>query len=59
MEARKMLQRITQHNTFNLNSEEYNAVEIFRTSEIENGVYTGRVLLYKKGTQVISSICCC
>jgi len=54
-----MLQRITQHNTVNLNSEEYNAVEIFRTSEIENGVYTGRILLYKKGTQAISSICCC
>ena len=59
MDTMKMLQRITQHNTVNLNSEEYNAVEIFRTSEIENGVYTGRVLLYKKGTQVISSICCC
>lgn len=59
MDTMKMLQRITQHNTVNLNSEEYNAVEIFRTSEIENGVYTGRVILYKKGTQLISSICCC
>ena len=59
MNTMKMLQRITQHNTVNLNSEEYNAVEIFRTSEIENGVYTGRILLYKKGTQAISSICCC
>ena len=59
METMQMIQRIFQQSNVLVNDEEYNAVEVFRTSEIENGVYTGRVLLYKKGTQVISSICCC
>jgi len=59
METMQTLQRIFQHSYILINGEEYNTTEVFRVSEIDLGIYTGRITLYKKGTQLISSICCC
>lgn len=53
------LERIFEHSEVKINDELYNAVESYQTSEIDLGVYTGRVDLYKDGTQLITSSCCC
>lgn len=53
------LERIFEHSEVKINDELYNATEAYQTSEVDLGVYTGRVDLYKDGTQVITSSCCC
>jgi len=53
------LERIFDHSEVKINNELYNATEAYQTSEVDLGVYTGRVDLYKDGTQVITSSCCC
>lgn len=53
------LERIFDHSEVKINNELYNATEAYQTSEIDLGIYTGRVDLYKDGTQVITSSCCC
>lgn len=58
-ETQDVLERVFEHKTVNVNDELYNAIDIYQTSELDNGVYTGRVDLLKDGTQIISSECCC
>ena len=58
-ETQSTLERIFDHSEVKINDELYNATEAYQTSEVDLGVYTGRVDLYKDGTQVITSSCCC
>jgi len=44
---------------FTIDSKAYNATDVFKVSEIDLGIYTGRIDLYKSDTAVISSLCCC
>ena len=53
------LERIFEHSEVYINDEKYNAVDIYKTSEIYNGVYTGLVDILKEDTQLITSACCC
>ena len=58
-DTQNTIERIFEHKTVLINYEEYNAIEVYQTTEIDLGVYTGRIDLLKKGTEVISSSCCC
>lgn len=58
-DTQNTIERIFEHKTVLINDEEYNAIEVYQTTEIDLGVYTGRIDLLKKGTEVISSSCCC
>ena len=53
------LERIFEHSEVYINDEKYNAVDIYKTSEIDNGIYTGLVDILKEDTQLITSACCC
>lgn len=58
-DTQNTIERIFEHTYVSINNEEYNAIDVFQVTEIDLGVYTGRVDLLKKGTEIISSICCC
>ena len=58
-DTQNTIERIFEHTEVLINNEEYNAIDVFQVTEIDLGVYTGRVDLLKKGTEIISSICCC
>lgn len=58
-DTQNTIERIFEHTEVSINNEEYNAIDVFQVTEIDLGVYTGRVDLLKKGTEIISSICCC
>lgn len=58
-DTQNTIERIFEHTEVLINDEEYNALEVYQTTEIDLGIYTGRVDLLKKGTEIISSICCC
>ena len=58
-DTQNTIERIFEHKTVLINYEEYNAIEVYQTTEIDLGIYTGRIDLLKKGTEIISSSCCC
>ena len=58
-DTQNTIERIFEHKTVLINDEEYNAIEVYQTTEIDLGIYTGRIDLLKKGTEIISSSCCC
>ena len=58
-DTQNTIERIFEHTEVLINNEEYNAIDVFQVTEIDLGVYTGRVDLLKKDTEIISSICCC
>ena len=53
-----IIERIFDHKTVLINGIEYNTTDVFQVSEIDLGRYTGRVDLYKSGTNLIVSGCC-
>lgn len=53
-----ILEGIFMHDTVTINGVEYNATDTLQTSELDLQVYTGRVDLYKDGTNLISKNCC-
>lgn len=57
-DTQNIIERIFEHKTVLINDEEYNAIEVYQTTEIDLGIYTGRIDLLKKGTEIISSSCC-
>jgi hypothetical protein len=53
-----ILEGIFMHDTVTINAVGYNATDTLQTSELDLQVYTGRVDLYKDGTNLISKNCC-
>lgn len=53
-----IIERIFEH-TFTIDGKSYNTTDVFKVSEIDLGIYTGRVDLYKSDSSVITSLCCC
>lgn len=53
-----IIERIFEH-TFTIDGKSYNTTDVFKVSEIDLGIYTGRVDLYKSDSAVITSLCCC
>ena len=53
-----VLEGIFMHDTVTINGTKYNATDTVQTSELDLQVYTGRVDLYKDGTNLISKTCC-
>jgi hypothetical protein len=54
-----IIERIFEHSQISIEGNEYTNTDVFKVSEIDMGIYTGRIDLYKSGTSVISSSCCC
>lgn len=59
MSTMRTIERIFDHSNVLIDGVAYNATDVFQTSEIDLGVYTGRVELYKDDSAVIVSKCCC
>jgi hypothetical protein len=57
-ETMDMIERIFEHDTVLINDVEYNATDVFQVSELDMGVYTGRVDLLKSGDSLVSVKCC-
>jgi hypothetical protein len=53
-----ILESIFMHDNVTINAVGYNATDTLQTSELDLQVYTGRVDLYKDGTNLISKNCC-
>lgn len=52
------IERIFDHTTITVDSVGYNATDVFQVSEVDLGIYTGRVDLYRENTNLIVSKCC-
>jgi len=53
-----ILEGIFAHDTVTIDGIEYNTTDKVQVSELDLGVYTGRVDLYKDGTNLITKNCC-
>lgn len=53
-----ILEGIFAHDTVTIDGIEYNTTDKVQISELDLGVYTGRVDLYKDGTNLITKNCC-
>ncbi len=53
-----ILEGVFMHKTVEIENIGYVATDTVQSTEIENGVYLGRVDVYKSGTNLISSRCC-
>lgn len=52
------IERIFDHNDITIDGVVYNCTDVFQVSEIDLGVYTGRIDLYKDGSELVVTRCC-
>jgi len=57
-ETMDMIERIFEHDTVLINGVQYNTTDSFQVSELDMGVYTGRVDLLKSDDSLVSIKCC-
>ena len=57
-ETMDMIERIFEHDTVLINGVQYNTTDSFQVSELDMGVYTGRVDLLKSDDSLVSVKCC-
>jgi len=57
-ETMDMIERIFEHDTVLINGVQYNTTDSFQVSELDMGVYTGRVDLLKSDDSLVSLKCC-
>lgn len=53
-----ILEGIFEHSDVTVNGVSFNTVDTMQTSEIDLGIYTSRIDLYKSGTELITKSCC-